>query len=52
MRSVVMVAVAALAACTQDSGVTKYNSDPEVWITSHASGDPVLEGVTESHATM
>ena len=48
MRSMILVVVPLLAACTQDSGVTKYNSDPEVWITSHADGDPVLEGVTES----
>ena len=33
-----------LAACRSDEGITKFNSLPEVNITSHSDGDEVLEG--------
>lgn len=47
MQSMILVSVSLLAACS-DSGVTKYNSAPEVLITSHVDGDSVLEGATET----
>ncbi|MEC9390773.1 MAG: hypothetical protein VX944_11935, partial [Myxococcota bacterium] len=39
--------VTSLAACSSDSGLKKYNSDPEVSISSHTTGDTVVEGVAE-----
>ena len=39
--------VTGLAACSSDSGLKKYNSDPEVSISSHTTGDTVVEGVAE-----
>jgi hypothetical protein len=37
-----------LAACSSDSGLKKYNSDPEAFISSHTTGDTVVEGVPET----
>ena len=32
--------ITGLAACSSDSGLKKYNSDPEVSISSHTNGWP------------
>ena len=37
-----------LASACSDTSVTKFNSDPEVAITSHSDGDTVQEGVPEN----
>ncbi len=47
MRFAVLFAVSALAGCSE-SGVKKVNANPEAWITSHADGDSVIEGTTET----
>ena len=43
-----LVASACLLVACSDAGVTKFNSDPTAQITSHASGDTVREGFSES----
>jgi hypothetical protein len=49
MREFVVVPLAlALAACSSDSGLKKYNSEPEAFISSHTTGDTVVEGVPET----
>jgi hypothetical protein len=37
-----------LASACSDNSVVKFNSDPEVAITSHSDGDTVREGVPKN----
>ncbi len=48
MRFIVTSLIATSIGCWSDSGLKKYNSDLEVSISSHTSGDTVVEGVAET----
>ena len=47
MANTARIIAALLIAGCSDTGVTKYNSDPEVSISSHNDGDTVQEGIPE-----
>ena len=46
MRKTLIPICFALMACEQDKGITQYNSNPEVTITSHQDGDALPIGET------
>ncbi|MES2645168.1 MAG: hypothetical protein V4850_37115 [Myxococcota bacterium] len=39
-----LLALVLLVGCRPDTGITKFNNEPEATITSHVDGDPVDEG--------
>ena len=45
MRTLLFSIFSVLAACGSDEGVKAFNSDPSASISSHTTGDDVLEGV-------
>jgi hypothetical protein len=47
MRFGLVFSAMGVVACSE-SGVKKFNATPEAYITSHASGDEVAEGTTET----